>query len=192
MNRREYLRALPADVPGLEASGWRVAAATTFAAGEVSVLLVRPLADRKGDTDRDEDSGLNCADRKPNPSSWRDSPTDHRSVADGDREQFRGVATPRAVDREVQTQRSMTKTMPVPTSNVADLACALGSIDADVEDLCGLLHVISQAAAQKGDRDLEIALRLAARHAEQIADWVQRAMQSTPTLPYRREVTDAA
>ncbi len=41
MRVREYLRAEVADIPALEAAGWRVVAASQFALGEISVLLVR-------------------------------------------------------------------------------------------------------------------------------------------------------
>lgn len=42
---REYQRAEVAEVPALEAAGWRVVAATVFAEREVSVLLVRELGE---------------------------------------------------------------------------------------------------------------------------------------------------
>ena len=40
---REYLRALPGEVPKLEAAGWRVVGASLFADRQVSVLLMREV-----------------------------------------------------------------------------------------------------------------------------------------------------
>jgi hypothetical protein len=57
MRVREYRRALEAELPALEADGWRVVAASHYADRQVSVLVVRELADRDEDTDRDEVGG---------------------------------------------------------------------------------------------------------------------------------------
>lgn len=46
---------------------------------------------------------------------------------------------------------------------------ALLALAIDANDLCALLHVLAEAAAQRGDEDSRRTLRLAARTAEGIA-----------------------
>ena len=50
---------------------------------------------------------------------------------------------------------------------------ALGVLAGDAEDLCALLHMLSDAAAQRGDEDTRRALRMAARQAEAIVERVE-------------------
>lgn len=50
---------------------------------------------------------------------------------------------------------------------------ARAALAGDAEDLAALLHVLSDAAAQRGDEDTRRTLRLAARQAEAIAEQLE-------------------
>jgi hypothetical protein len=49
----------------------------------------------------------------------------------------------------------------------------LAAILAEAEDLASLLWVVADAAAQRGDEDARRALRLLARHAEELVQQLE-------------------
>ena len=60
------------------------------------------------------------------------------------------------------------------TTSGAASAGALSVILGDVRDLCGMLHLLADAAARRGDEDVRGALRLLARQGEGIAEGMER------------------
>ncbi len=50
----------------------------------------------------------------------------------------------------------------------------------DVDQLCGALHVLADAADHRGDRDARGALRLLARHGEAISERIERLVKAEP------------
>lgn len=159
---REYVRAEPADVPGLEAAGWRVVAGSTFADHRLSLLLVRELTDRVGDTDRHPVDAVQVADVVPD--AARRAPDGRALLSHGRStaaESCQPLAPQRRMDRGLQGLVPMT---PGPLVALLD----------DAANLSGLLWLASDAAARRGDEDTHRALRVAARVAEGIVEQLER------------------